>query len=319
MQFSPTYIKIQWGFIFSIIAIDVIWTSLDSFTYLYNVADLIFTFTILGFFLSIYFVYAYIRPDNRLKTTMMTIFLFLFFSLCVDLYCYLVYSTNMPLVTGTLDYVDSLFGFNALNLVIWMKAHPFWDHFFGTVYNVFAFQVILIFFYFGFYKSPLNFQRFALLYMISLFLTISVGGLFPAIGTHAWYHFQATPTQLSELDHLFVLRQKIISFKGSDALVEFPSYHTTLSLIYIYIFRYESKLIFIPLALLNILIVFSCLSHGGHFLVDILGGIVIFFGTIWGENLIYKAVKKYGTISNLIASEFKKKQSPSRYVSETAT
>jgi len=48
-----------------------------------------------------------------------------------------------------------------------------------------------------------------------------------------------------------------------------------------YTFRHERKLIFIPILLLNGLMIFSCLSQGGHYLMDIFGGIAV-FGVVAG-------------------------------------
>ena len=128
--------------------------------------------------------------------------------------------------------------------------------------------------------------------MIAAFLTIFIGATFPAVGTYAWYHFTSTTSQLSELHRLYELRQNIVNITVADGIIEFPSFHTTLGLLYTYIFRNETKMIFIPILILNILMIFSCVSHGGHFFVDILGGMAVFVVAVGIEQLIFTSIKK---------------------------
>jgi membrane-associated phospholipid phosphatase len=128
-------------------------------------------------------------------------------------------------------------------------------------------------------------------YMIASLLTIVISAVFPAVGTHAWYDFAANSTQSSDLERLYELRQNIVDLGTFNGIVEFPSFHTAVGVLITYAFRHQSKFIFIPILILNILMIFSCLSHGGHFLVDILGGIIVAAIAIVLERVICRNIR----------------------------
>ena len=61
--------------------------------------------------------------------------------------------------------------------------------------------------------------------------------------------------------------------------IAFPSYHTIMALLVVWYLR--GTALFIPALILNVAMVPAILSHGGHHLTDMIGGIVVFAVSAW--------------------------------------
>lgn len=285
-----TYIKIQWLIVVFVFFIDIVWINISSLSLLYS--DFFFIKVIFIWFLlyAVYLFYKNFRPDPRITTALLSTLCFLMFTGAMEILCYLFYTTNQPLVNQTLANIDGYFGFHAPDLVLWFQSHKWWDVVFYYIYMSGMPQILLTFLYFSFLGNPIILQRFIMQFMLAAFPTIIIGALWPALSTHEWYHFASDIGQVSAMERLHELRQGILNLTQADGIITFPSFHTTIGVFIIYAFLNERKLIFIPVLLLNILMIFSCLSHGSHFLIDIIGGLFIAVVTIKLEGLLFRYV-----------------------------
>lgn len=295
-----TYIKIQGILTTLVLLIDVVWVASSPFSLRYNGVELIVFAGLFVLFWSLYFSYKNVIPLPKGVTGVLTALLLLLYTKFTLILCYLAYTTNQPFINEALSALDDALGFHSPSLFYWFQEHPGWNKAFTLIYDTTKPQIILIILYFSFVGNVVYLQRFAMLFMISIPLTIFIGSLWPAVGTYAWYHYASEPFQTRELYHLYELRQNILDIETGDGIVTFPSFHTMLALMFIYTFRHEKKMIFLPVLFLNLLMIFSCLSQGGHYLVDLLGGMVVFVIVVGIEQLIFwKSFRK----PNLLLSE----------------
>lgn|GEM_PF-2346057 len=270
------YTKLQGILAGLVLLIDCLWIGSSSFFLHYNGVELA---TFLGMFVlfwTLYFAYKNATPLPKPIIAVQSTLLLLLYTKFSLILSYLAYTTNQPLVNSALASLDELMRFNVSSLFSWFQAHPWWNTFFTLIYESSKFQVLFIVIYFSFFGNPIYLQRFIMLFMISIPLAIFIGALWPAVGTYAWYHYPPDEIQSKVFLHFHELRQHILNIETQDGIVEFPSFHTTMALMFAYTFRHERNLIFIPILFLNVLMIFSCLSQGGHYLVDILGGIAVF-------------------------------------------
>jgi membrane-associated phospholipid phosphatase len=110
--------------------------------------------------------------------------------------------------------------------------------------------------------------------------------IWPAAGAYAYYHLPIAAYEnfsagagMWHYDLLMALRTgpaPVIDFDvpNSNCLVTFPSGHTILAVIMTYALR-GSRWTLIPAALVNGAMLVSTIPHGGHHLVDLIGGGVI--------------------------------------------
>ena len=92
--------------------------------------------------------------------------------------------------------------------------------------------------------------------------------LFSHLGTHAgMWHFQT----FQSLRHDAI---PLIDFSKSEGLVTFPSFHTVLAIITTYALR-DLRILFWIILALNSLVIVSTVPEGGHYLVDVIAGILV--------------------------------------------
>ena len=294
MQLS--YTKIQCWLMFFILLLESVWISFASFTFMY---DLDFSLKF-GFFLSLlilpYLFYKQFRPDPRIVSLLESLVFIILFTQLMVVASFLFASLNFSLIDNALVFIDSLFIYPFPSIVMWFRAHPEWDIFFAFIYNSFLYQFPLVIFYFSARGKVLLLQRFVMQFMIASCLTALLSGIFPALGPYVFYGYTPSPALGEALNKLLEIRQGIVNISVQAGIVTFPSFHVIMALIYIYTFRGERTFVFIPIVLLNLLLIFSCLPIGQHYFADLLGAIPVFVLTIWLDNLLYKyVVQKRGT------------------------
>jgi hypothetical protein len=282
------YTKIQGGLVLLILLVDIIWLSTSSNRFLYNATDVVIFFVSLGIFWTLCFFYKNTHPLPKIVTVWLSLLLFMTFNAVATVLLYSAYTVNWPLMTAKLAFIDQALGFDFLSLYQWFQTHQEWNVIFTYIYKMHLLEIGFILIFFSCFREGKYTQRFLTLYMIALLLTIVIGSLLPAGGTLAWYPYPPEAYQLKALHHLYELRQGIVNVKEIDGITTFPSFHTTLALIFIYTFRCEKKIIFIPILVLNIFMIFSCIVQGAHFLIDLFGGLLVFIIALGIESLLFR-------------------------------
>lgn len=289
---SIIYAKIQWALVFFIFFIDVVWISFSSFKLYYDFRDLwLYVLILLSLYIP-YLFYKKYRPNLKIMAALLSSCWLLSYSGAALVLSYLADTTNAPLVTAHLASLDHYLGVYSPSVVIWGKENEWINSILVFSYACFLLQKPFVLLYFSFVGKIEYQQNFMMQYMIAGLLTIILGAVFPAEGTYAWYHFQPSVSQSGDLKSLYDVRNHIIDLRNLTGIIEFPSFHTVMGALTIYIFRNEQKVIFIPILILNILLFISCVSHGGHFLMDVLGGILVAAVAIGIEALIFKSIKR---------------------------
>jgi len=202
-------------------------------------------------------------------------------------FSYLVATINQPLVDSTLYTIDTYFGVSSPSIVLWFRTHEEWRTVFVHIYNTYNYQFPFVIFYFSSRGDVTQLQRFFMQFMIAAPLTIVLSGFFPAEGPYVWYHYTPDIELLKALNQLRELRHNIVDLTTQNGIVTIPSFHTVMACLYTYAFRNQRKIIFIPILILNILMIFSCLPIGQHYFADLLAGIAVAAIGIGLETLLF--------------------------------
>ena len=167
--------------------------------------------------------------------------------------------TPLPLFDGTLAVADHRLGFDWDAWTAWSRDRPWLSRSLSIAYNAMLPELVGAVLYLGF-------RRRARWLLTALFvggaLTVLISGLVPAIG-----HLPNAP----HVPVLLALRAGRLLDGVPQGLVSFPSYHAAVALLLTGAFR-RDRWIFPAACALNGLMVFSTLSIGGHYLVDVLAG-----------------------------------------------
>ncbi len=200
------------------------------------------------------------------------------------LFEYIATSADFPLLDRSLDAVDRAIGFDWSSFLATANAYP-------------SVSAVLVFAYWS--TGPVLLGTLLILcfrgdvYRLSEFLAVlalcslctgvlmvlvpaagayvqhaPAQALFSHLGTHAgMWHFQTFRSLRDDLT-------PIIDFSKSEGLVTFPSFHTVLAIITTYALR-DLRILFWIILPLNLLVIVSTLPEGGHYLVDVIAGILV--------------------------------------------
>lgn len=238
-------------------------------------------------FLALIGVGLVMRPLNVGPHTATTLIAFGLFPIFANLFAILTYTAfplNRPLIDAHLFRIDAWFGYDWEAAVTWQAAHPEFSLFLARVYTSSLFQIGLLLLVLGAMGRVVPLHRMLLTGAISVCLTFGFWLVFPSFGPAAYFDLPEEVVARASLvvtpeygDQLRALAEHGLS--GVETLtllgtVAFPSFHIVMAGLVVWFSR--GTLLFWPLLLLNVPMVPATLTHGGHHLADLFGGVVVF-------------------------------------------
>lgn len=182
--------------------------------------------------------------------------------------------------------LDERLGYNWLAFVTWMSFHPKLTNVLGIIYMSSLAQMAAMIVLLGFMHRVTDMHRFLLTGMWASIGTIAVWSIAPSSGPSAYVQI---PPEVLDRVKLVVessygdMLNRFMTSGPSQippieqlGLIGFPSFHTVMAMLALW-FVPRTLVVFLPMLLLNIAMVPAILLHGGHHLVDVLGGVVTFF------------------------------------------
>lgn len=213
-------------------------------------------------------------------------FAFAMLSAAIVTWCYLGAAAALPLQDARLSAIDRSLGFDWIGFVKLVNSSPLVSWVLVQAYRSTAFMLGSTMLWFCVSGRGDRLAEFLALACLT-FIGIAIGTMiWPAEGAYAYYN---PPLSVYENigagsgmwhhDLLMAIRTgstRLIDFNTPNAncLVTFPSGHTVLAFIITYGLR-GSRWTFIPALLINSAMLVSTIPHGGHHLIDLIGGGVI--------------------------------------------
>jgi len=222
------------------------------------------------------FVYANLRPDRRIAVLATTSAQLIAFIAAVAILSYLTVTSKFPLVDRYLAASDAAIGFDWLSSFTWIQDHPAINLMLGLSYASIFPQIIVLMVVLSITRRLDRMREFLWLFVLTLLIIVPLSWLFPA--ESAWAYFGVTDRidayHLADFTALRTGHMQEIDVSRTNGLITFPSFHAALALILIYTTR-GIRVLF-PLSLgLNVLMIASTPSAGGHYCVDILAGLAV--------------------------------------------
>jgi membrane-associated phospholipid phosphatase len=180
---------------------------------------------------------------------------------------YLAATSGFPLLDERLARLDAMLGFDWDTAAQWVGQRTIIDGIFRCAYDSMALQpaaVLLI----GSLKRPGDRNGEAIwLFIVSLLITCAIFAFTPALGKIG----HVGTGYLNVLADIRNGSWSVLSYDQVEGIVTFPSFHTTMALIFIYVVRRErwALALFGPL---NVVMILSIPTVGGHYLIDLFGG-----------------------------------------------
>jgi membrane-associated phospholipid phosphatase len=205
------------------------------------------------------------RRDRGIATLAEAFALWFAFAGAVIVLSYLAASCAFPLQDAVMERLDRAIGFD------WSAWHnavidrPLLDRLLSFAYNSLPLQILISIIYFSPTGKSSRIGEMLLLACATAVPTILISAIWPTLGPSS---------DFSYVRDLLALRAGgpwHFELAAMQGIVSMPSYHTVLTVLFIYAFR-GTGLIGYGIATLNLVMLLSICPIGGHYLVDVFAG-----------------------------------------------
>ncbi|HIC7213148.1 phosphatase PAP2 family protein [Burkholderia stabilis] len=201
------------------------------------------------------------------------------FSQSVVVLDYLCVALAPPSIEAHLVRFDALFGFHWPGLYRWVSAHTELHRTLELAYRSSIVQLVAVPFILATTRRLDDLAEFIALFAFALLVVVAISTPFPA--QSAFVHFGITdPGTASTVSHYDLLRSgqlRQFSLSESQGLVSLPSFHVMLALLLAHAVRHV-RYVFPAAIVLNAAMIVSTPTQGGHYLADVVAGVV--FGVL---------------------------------------
>ncbi len=220
--------------------------------------------------------------------------LFILFTLFGSIFNYLLFPLANMIIDEQLARIDAYVGYSWPGLVAGLAEFPLLGALLGQVYLSSLFQFVLIILLLGFTNKAVSLHRFLLTGMFGALAAIGIWWLVPSFGPSAMYEIPddlmervslvVQPSYGAELLRLAANGPIRITPEDVLGVIAFPSFHTVMACMAVW---FTFKTFAGPgFLLVNVLMLPAILAHGGHHLVDVLGGMIVFALALYVASLI---------------------------------
>lgn len=217
------------------------------------------------------FIYTRIRPDKRIATMAHMIAIGFAFTAVTMVLSYLMVGLKQPLLDKQLIDLDRFLGFDWPAMYQAVAAHPGFHILLKLIYLSLVPQMIVLQLIFNFRSQFHRAWELQWLFIWVCLGCIFCSGLWPAAGAFSAFHLQLDEPYVREFAALRASTLKVIGDGGVQGVIQFPSLHTALAILYIYVARGQ-RFLFPFFLILNFLVILATPVIGGHHLSDVLGG-----------------------------------------------
>lgn len=221
-------------------------------------------------------VYATVRPDRRIAAAAASVLQLAAFTAASGVLSYLTVTSRFPLIDRHLAAADAAMGLNWVALFQWMQAHPITARILDLAYFSAMAQTGLLLVLLNAMGRLERVREFIWVFVLTLLIIIPVSWVAPAEG--AWgYYGVSQQAHAYYLPAFYALRAGTmpeIAMAQLVGVIQFPSFHAALALILIYACR-DIPYLFLLSLVLNLVMIASTPTSGGHHFVDILAGLVV--------------------------------------------
>ncbi len=277
-------IKLNLVIIAIIALVDVIWGNMAGFAFppadhYYWSLLLATVFGAAGLF------YTYVRIDPKIAAPCWSLFTYATFMPTAIFTSYLSASLNYPLADGMLAQMDAMLGFSWPDAINWFVTLPDWVSTFSTrLYASTLWGMFIVACFLIFTGRHRQMDEYVTLFVVTCTITSIIAGFLP--GQNAYEFFRLDPSIYEKLSpavgqsymqDFFALRDgslRQLKLVGVQGLVSFPSFHTILALILIYVMR-GSGIFFAIAVVWNVGIILTTPFDGAHYLTDVIGGFLV--------------------------------------------
>ncbi len=263
--------KIIWSFIGVLVVADIVLGSLQGL----SIAPARFLQVLAGtvVMLGLSYLYTFHRKDPRIATLTHLGAVTLAFTTAAAVLSYITVIWGRPLIDRYLVQMDHAIGFDWITAYDWLKVHRALYIIFGIAYFSLIIQMLVLLVTLNFLRMMPRSWELMWLFIITSMVCIIISAFLPASGAYGYFQIGDDPYV-----HAFsALRNgslKVLGAEEMQGVVQFPSLHIALAIVFIYCAR-GVKILFPVLVVLNILLALGTPAFGGHHLTDMTCGAIV--------------------------------------------
>ncbi len=291
-------------FTFAVIFMDSLWIWSTDFTYNFSssvpVLSVAIMLVVTGLLINRYSTYSWTR---RITSFLVWLGMFVSYMAFGAAGSYLFASVGAPLKDSWFAAADQLIGFDWVALLTFFSHHAWLGQYTSTLYMSSATTMFVVLIYLSVSNHHKQGDLLLASTLISSFLTIFLTAPFAATGPFGFYNVSpelykdfapvvtgAGGEWLSDLLHLRDGSFRELGNGVYKGIVQFPSFHTILSVLMILALRGTGPA-FVIGGFYNLLILLTVPIDGGHYLVDMIAGALIAVGVWFGLAAFDRAVE----------------------------
>ena len=224
------------------------------------------------------------RPMQRMALGAIGFGIFASFSSCIAIFIYTLFPLVHPLIDQNLIGYDAAVGFSWVGFVEFIAGYPAMGIILRYVYLSILPQVVCVIILLSFLNKAEHLHRFLATGIVCMIVTVGFWWLYPSVGPAAFgmvspdvqakISLIANGAYGAEMRQLATEGIDIITPLRITGVIAFPSFHIVMACMVVWFTR--GTWAFLPLVLVNAFMIPATLVHGGHHLIDLLGGLITF-------------------------------------------
>lgn len=197
--------------------------------------------------------------------------LWLAFAVVVNVASYLAATMRLPLCDGQLCALDNSMGFHWLRWFSFVRGSHVANLVLPRIYSSIILQAFASVVFFALIGSTERNRELFWIALVAAIATVAISGFAPALGPMT---ADAVPKWTTTLMKIRAGTMHRATFSTMPGIIAFPSFHTVLAAVFVYVHRPPFKT-FIPIAAVNALMLAATPFLGHHYLTDVVGGLAV--------------------------------------------
>ena len=225
------------------------------------------------------------RHLSRVATCIIAIGLNFGFLVCYSILIFTVLPFSNPMIDRQLMNADAALGFSWLEAITYLANYPTVAIILRFVYLSLIPQFVFVIIFLSFLKRNTELHLFLMVGFLSFTLAAVLWWLFPSVGPAAYkmasaevqqkIHLVANSEYGEKMWRYATQGNDIISQSKMAGVVAFPSMHLTLTCMILWFTR--GTYLFVPLVVFNFVMPVATVLQGGHHIMDLFGGLLVFY------------------------------------------
>ena len=265
-------LELAWSAIASVALVDGLWAYRIGFSF----RDFWLSIFFVGFLAGIGFIYGYTGRNESFRDLGHYFALWLAYPVVWNTYTYLAATLRLPLCDNHFCALDASMGFYWYDWAYFIHSHRLLNWILFLAYNSIYLQTFVFVTYFALTRNRERNREILWITMLGGLVTVFISGVAPAIGPHTKLHIPEWTKAFLAVRSGAITSVGIADMQG---IVAFPSFHTVLAVAFIYVNRPPCST-FLPVALLNGIMVVSIPFMGHHYLTDVIAGTAVTMASI---------------------------------------